>query len=112
MQNSNLKNIVVLKNLPSNLVDEAIVILKSNKNARMLQYIEKNSIIQNQDREICEDYIIKEAENVISAYISKIEKNKPTNRSGKNIENRYKKMKIYSIAISVALLICCINVIF
>ena len=31
MQKNNVKNIVVLKNLPSNIVEEAIVILKSNK---------------------------------------------------------------------------------
>ena len=31
METSNMKNMVVLKNLPSNLVEEAIVILKSIK---------------------------------------------------------------------------------
>lgn len=31
METSNMKNIVVLKNLPSNIVEEAIVILKGNK---------------------------------------------------------------------------------
>ena len=30
MESSNLKNMVVLKNLPSNLIDEAIIILKGN----------------------------------------------------------------------------------
>ena len=45
MQNSNMKNIVVLKNLPSNLVDEAIVILKSKKTAKRLEVIEKKSNI-------------------------------------------------------------------
>ena len=31
MEENNLKNIVVLKNLPSNIVEEAIVVLKGNK---------------------------------------------------------------------------------
>ena len=31
MEESKLKNMVVLKNLPSNLVEEAIIVLKSNK---------------------------------------------------------------------------------
>ena len=31
MDISNMKNMVVLKNLPSNIVDEAIVILKNNQ---------------------------------------------------------------------------------
>lgn len=34
METSNMKNMVVLKNLPSNLVEEAIVILKSTKKAK------------------------------------------------------------------------------
>ena len=41
MQANKLKNIVILKNLPSNIVEEAIVILKSNKYAKKLQMIEK-----------------------------------------------------------------------
>ena len=41
METSNMKNMVVLKNLPSNLVEEAIIILKSNKKVKKLQKIEK-----------------------------------------------------------------------
>ena len=37
MEASNLKNMVVLKNLPSNIVDEAIIVLKTNKKAKKLQ---------------------------------------------------------------------------
>ena len=43
METSNLKNMVVLKNLPSNIVDEAIIVLKTNKKAKKLQKIEKNN---------------------------------------------------------------------
>ena len=42
METSNLKNMVVLKNLPSNIVDEAIIVLKANKKTKKLQKIEKN----------------------------------------------------------------------
>ena len=42
MSQGNLKNMVVLKNLPSNIVEEAIVILKSNKKVRQVEKIEKN----------------------------------------------------------------------
>lgn len=34
MLENNLKNIVVLKNVPSNLIDEAIFIVKSKKNCK------------------------------------------------------------------------------
>ena len=37
MNQSNLKNMVVLKNLPSNIVEEAIVILKTNKKVKKLE---------------------------------------------------------------------------
>ena len=37
METSNMKNMVVLKNLPSNLVEEAIIILKSSKKVKKLE---------------------------------------------------------------------------
>ena len=36
MEKGQMKNIVVLKNLPSNLVDEAIVILKPNQGRKII----------------------------------------------------------------------------
>ena len=44
MPNNNLKNIVVLNNLPSNLIDEAIIILKSKKVARKLELIDNKTV--------------------------------------------------------------------
>ena len=43
MENGKMKNILVLKDLPSNLVEEAIVILKSSKKVKKLERIEKNN---------------------------------------------------------------------
>ena len=40
MNMSDMKNIVILKDLPSNLVDEAIVFLKQNQKIKKLEYIE------------------------------------------------------------------------
>ena len=105
MPNNNMKNIVVLKNLPSNLVDEAIVILKSNKYARKLQYIEKNRKIEYKDTRNDNDYIIKEAESVITSYINKVERNKKLRKFDNNIEIKNKKIKTYSIIVSIILLL-------
>ena len=103
MEVSNMKNIIVLKNLPSNLVEEAIVILKTNKEAKKLEYIEKNSK-QNVDRDKnTNEYMVREAESVISSYISKIEDNKNKKTPNINIEKKYKKLKIYSIIASIML---------
>ena len=76
MQVNNVKNIVVLKSLPSNIVEEAIIILKSNKYAKKFQMIEKNNIKESeQENSNDKEYIIKEAEELLSTYISKIESN-------------------------------------
>ena len=41
MNSNQMKNIIVLKNLPSNIVDEAFIILKNNKKIKSLERIEK-----------------------------------------------------------------------
>ena len=112
MSDKNLRNIVVLKNLPSNLVDEAIVILKSKNTARKLELIENNIVKKRNTNTNTSDYVIKEAENVISNYINKMEKNKKFKKSNNNIETKYRKMKKYSIFISIMLLLCLIRIIF
>ena len=42
MDISQMKNIVVLKNLPSNMVEEAIVVLKPNIKVMQVEHAEKN----------------------------------------------------------------------
>lgn len=44
MDVSNMKNIIVLKNLPSNLVEEAIVVLKENKKVKRYQYADSENV--------------------------------------------------------------------
>lgn len=110
MLNDNLKNIVVLKNLPSNLIDEAIIVLKSKTTARKLELIEKNSVINyKKKRENNNDYIIKEAEMIISNYIAKIEKNINKKNPVNNMEKKYKKIKAYSIFVSIILFLVIIR---
>lgn len=110
MQNSNMKNIVVLKNLPSNLVDEAIVILKSKKTAKKLEFIEKKSNITYNRPKDNKDYVIREAESIITSYISKLEKNNNGKKFTNNIETKYKKIRAYSIFVSIILFFCLIRV--
>lgn len=105
MEVSNMKNIVVLKNLPSNIVEEAIIILKTNKEAKRLEYIEKNSKINTDRGKKTKEYMVREAESVISNYISKIEKNKSDQMTNLNMERKYRKLKIYSIISSIMLIL-------
>ena len=38
-----MKNMVVLKNLPSNMVEEAIIIFKENQRVKEKELVEKNN---------------------------------------------------------------------
>ncbi len=102
MQTNNVKNIVVLKNLPSNIVEEAIVILKSNKYAKKFQMVEKNNNKElEQNKSDNREYIVKEAEALISSYISQIENNRCIERPNKALKQKYQKLKRYSIIVTI-----------
>lgn len=108
MEKNQMKNIVVLKNLPSNLVEEAFIILKSNKLAQSLKYIEKKESTKlNETKSKSKDYIIREAEMVISNYISSLEK-KDKEPDTSKIKNKYKWLKIYSTVVTALLVLMAI----
>lgn len=114
METSKLKNMVVLKNLPSNIVDEAIIVLKTNKKVKKLQKIEKDKqIAEKEDNKKDKEYILKEAEMIINNYISKIE-NKDNGKIiiNKNTNEKYKKLKNYAIATTILCVIQAIIIIF
>lgn len=99
MDMSNMKNMIVLKNLPSNLVEEAIVVLKENKKVKKYQYVDKegNKNVESDNKKTQKtandsEYIIKEAENVISQYISNLEMKSPKWKNNMNkLQKRYKQ---------------------
>lgn len=92
MNNLDMKNIIVLKDLPSNIIDEAIVILKDNK-------IKKKNKEENSNAST-NTSIIKEAQYVISEYIEKIERPKKEKKNEKQLLLKYKKMQIFSILLT------------
>ena len=103
MNSSNMKNIVVLDNLPSNMIEQAIVILKENKTIKKYQYSEKakKTNVQNVEKQNqnskknankSKDYILKEAEIIISNYITELEKKSPKwKKDMKTLEKRYQR---------------------
>ena len=113
METSNLKNMVVLKNLPSNIVDEAIIVLKANKKTKKLQKIENKKILENQENKKDKEYILKEAEMIVNNYIYKIE-NKENYKIiiSKDTDGKYKKLKKYAIATTLLCIIQAIVIIF
>lgn len=107
METSNMKNMVVLKNLPSNLVEEAIVILKSSKKVKKLEKVDKNSKYEKIESVRKEkDYVLKEAEMLVSSYISKLE-NKQEQKQYVTIKNskKYMRLKRYAFLSSFIILI-------
>ena len=75
MEEDNFRNIVLLKDLPSNIIEEAIVILKDTSKVTV-KNIKQNKNSDKKDSK----YIIKEAEMIISNYINKLEEKKDKNR--------------------------------
>lgn len=98
-----MKNIVVLKNLPSNIVDEAIVVLKQNKKVKNIQYSRKNNSKEEMQKENNE-YIVKEAELLINKYIKEQEE-KSKIKKVSNLEKKYNIQKYISFALAFVALI-------
>ncbi len=104
MRNDKLKNMIVLKNLPSNVVDEAIVILKPNIKVKSLENTKNNGVSKNTSNS--KEYILNEAQMVISNYISNLEKPKKEKfKIDKKMEKECKKLKLMSIILVMLLVI-------
>ena len=98
MESSNMKNMVVLKNLPSNMVEEAIIIFKETSKIKAKDVINKSNKI-NQIQGKSKDIIFKEAEMLVNDYVKKIEVPKK-----RKIFKDNKFLKRYSIIITILFL--------
>lgn len=98
MEESKTKNTIVLKNLPSNLIEEAIIVFKNKKIVNEIVKEKKGKAEIKNTTNKKENYAIKEAELLISEYITKIEEKK-RNRNIEKVKHskKYKNVKIYSI---------------
>ena len=111
MDTGGMKNIVILKDLPSNLVEEAIVFLKENQKLKKPELVD----IENKNQKgkttskvekSKKDYIVNEAQMLISEYISKIESNhKNEEFSYKRLKKKYRLLKKVSCILAIGLAI-------
>lgn len=109
---ANKKNTVVLKNLPSNLVEEAIVVFKNKKSVKDIEKIEKESgniaeiskSTSKRHNKIEKNYAIKEAEMLVENYILSLE-NRKRLKHNKKVERTNKKLKLYSLFTTCALIV-------
>lgn len=108
MDASRMKNIIVLKDLPSNLVDEAIVILKNGSKIRDKEVVDNNrqtSFEENGEGNY--EIAIKEAELLVDDYIKKLEKpkEKMPNSNVRKMHLKYKKLQICSLLLGITTII-------
>lgn len=106
MEKCKMKNVVVLRNLPSNLIEEAFVVVKSKKVAKSLERIDaKNENIERKNKD--DGYIIREAESVLTSFVSFIEK-KERKKVDLGLKRRYNMLKIYGVLVTVAFVVAVI----
>ncbi len=108
MNLSKVKNIVILKNLPSNCIEEAIVVVKEKSKIPNIDKINKReniiySMMQENEFKKFENikkekrkYIIKEAEMVVNDFLTKIEENKKYEEKIK-MKKTYRRLKYSNI---------------
>ncbi len=91
MEDIDLKNMVILKDLPSNIVKEAYVVFKSNKMIKKFQKINKNNENKQERDNGDDDYAIKEAEMLVMDYIEKVEKSEKQVIGNSKVNKKLKK---------------------
>ena len=98
MDIQNMKNMVVLKDLPSNLIEEAFVVLKDNVKVHREELVGKKKEECKIENMKNKDYVIKEAEMIVAEYISKIEtKEFRGTKERIRLEEKCKKLKYSTI---------------
>lgn len=98
MDIQNMKNMVVLKNLPSNLIEEAFVVLKDNVKVHKEELVGKNKEESKANNTKSKDYVIKEAEMIVAEYISKIERKEfKVSKEKIRLEEKCKRLKYSTI---------------
>ena len=102
METSKIKNMVVLKNLQSNMIEEAIVIFKENSKIKAKDVINKsNQLSQIQGKS--KDIIFKEAEMLVNDYVKRVESSKNKKIFDKKINDKF--LKKYSVVITILFII-------
>ena len=102
METSKMKNMVVLKNLPSNMIEEAIVIFKETSKIKAKDVINKsNQLSQVQGKS--KDIIFKEAEMLVNDYVKRVESSKNRKIFDKKINDKF--LKKYSVVITILFII-------
>ncbi len=102
----NLRNIVILKDLPSNLIEEAFVVLKKNQRARNLERINNKNkdFTCEKNGEDDKNFIVREAELLLADYLEEpIKEGEAFNIQNNDINKKYRRLKKVASLLACAL---------
>lgn len=101
MDTNTMKNMIILRDLPSNMVEEAYIVFKNNVKIHKVEKVEKGKKEKKEEKIESKDYMVKEAEMIINDYIAKIEKREYELGNGnKKLKEKYKKLKAITILLT------------
>lgn len=101
MDFENMKNMIILRDIQSNVIEEAYIVLKSNVKLHKvkMENMNKNAKYDKSKEKEC---IVKEAEMIINEYAKKIEdKENELGGGNKKIKEKYKKLKALTIFLAI-----------
>ena len=105
MQLSKMKNTIVLKGMASNIVDEAIVVLKPNVKIKQGEFNSKKTYEKwGNDKKV---FVVKEAENTINTYIEKL-KSDSEKTNTQNLKIKYRFLQISNAVLIISIMIATI----
>ena len=99
MENNKIKNTIVLRGMASNVVDEAIVILKPNIKIKKTQTVK--SI---REKGNSKELILKEAEHIVETYVNQISEEQ-LKKEKQKLKKKIFKLRLITISIFVLLII-------
>lgn len=97
---SKMKNMIFLKDIKSNLVEEAIVVFKENVKVKEEQILKSSRVEKAEYQNSNEEVFIKEAEGIINEYVNKIEEKLKEKKLKRNLNF----LKVINITLIVAIL--------
>ena len=114
MEINSMKNMIVLKNFPSNIVEEAFVVLKENVKIHKVEMADKKGGKEKDKKQILkQNSIVKEAEMLITEYVDNLQKQEYKVRNeNKKMMDKYKKMKKLTILLSIFSVLSTIVILF
>ena len=105
-----LRNIVILKDLPSNVIEEAFVVLKKNQKVKKLEHIDnKNNFECENNREDNNEFIVREAELLIQNYVDNND-NRPMETNNLQLKKKYKRLKRITTLLACSLFVAIIYI--